>query len=216
MKSYGQACSLALALDVIGGRWSLLLVRELLAGPRRFKDLLANLPGVGTNLLTDRLRELETCSVIEVIQLPPPASARAYALTDLGARLQPAIVALARWGQSQGDAPEGAFWSPMWNTVALQARFQSEQAENLNATVQFDIEGYVYRTVIREGHLQVIEGHSEVADVFVNTDKATFYDVFVAAKESLESAISSGQLTLGGDRGVFERCVQVFTTPQRG
>lgn len=97
-RTYGQMCPIARALDVIGERWSLLIVRELLLGPKRFKDLLGALPAMGTNRLSDRLKSLEADRVITKTTLPPPGEAQVYMLTELGERLRQPVVSLAQWG----------------------------------------------------------------------------------------------------------------------
>jgi DNA-binding HxlR family transcriptional regulator len=98
VKRYGQFCSAARALDVLGDRWAMLVVRELLLGPKRYTDLLDGLPGVGTNVLAVRLRELEEAGIIAREKLPPPAASTVYVLTDDGAALRPVVDELARWG----------------------------------------------------------------------------------------------------------------------
>src|SRR5436305_7874524 len=97
-RSYDQYCAVARGLDVIGDRWTLLLVRDLLLGPKRYKDLLEGLPGIGTNLLAARLRELERAEVIERHALPPPAGSTVYQLTPTGEALQPVMMSIGRWG----------------------------------------------------------------------------------------------------------------------
>src|SRR5581483_10847231 len=97
-RSYNQYCGVARALDVVGERWTLLIVRDLLLGPRRYKDLLEGLPGIGTNLLADRLRELEKRGIVKRSVLPPPAGSAVYELTELGTDLGPAVLALGAWG----------------------------------------------------------------------------------------------------------------------
>ncbi|MBV9817409.1 MAG: helix-turn-helix transcriptional regulator [Solirubrobacterales bacterium] len=97
-RTYGQMCPVARSLDVLGERWTLLIVRELLLGPKRFKDLLAELPAMGTNRLSDRLKSLEADGVIAKMTLPPPGEARVYVLTDLGEQLRAPVVCLAQWG----------------------------------------------------------------------------------------------------------------------
>ena len=99
-RSYGQYCAVARALDLIGERWTLLLVRELLLGPRRYTDLLRGLPGIGTNLLADRLRELESAGLVARRTLPPPASSSVYELTPLGEGLRATVLELGRWAGS--------------------------------------------------------------------------------------------------------------------
>lgn len=97
-RTYGQMCPIARSLDVIGERWSLLIVRELLLGPKRFKDLLGELPSMGTNRLSDRLKTLEADGILAKTTLPPPGEAQVYVLTDLGERLRQPVISLAQWG----------------------------------------------------------------------------------------------------------------------
>jgi DNA-binding HxlR family transcriptional regulator len=106
VKRYGQFCSVARALDVLGDRWALLVVRELLLGPKRYTDLLDGLPGVGTNVLAVRLRELEEAGIIAREKLPPPAASTVYVLTDDGVALRPVVDELARWGLRHMERPE--------------------------------------------------------------------------------------------------------------
>ena len=98
MKSYNQFCALAYALDVVGERWTLLIIRELLAGPRRFTDLIDGLPGVSTNLLTERLKSLEQRGLVRRRTLPPPAGSTVYELTCIGRGIEQAVLELGRWG----------------------------------------------------------------------------------------------------------------------
>lgn len=97
-RSYNQFCSIARALDIIGERWTLLIIRDLVLSPRRFKDLLEGLPGIGTNLLSTRLKKLEQNNIVERTILPPPAGTTVYQLTDLGKKLEPVILELTTWG----------------------------------------------------------------------------------------------------------------------
>src|SRR3954465_14659960 len=97
-RSYNQHCAMARALDALGERWTLLVIRELLPGPKRYKDLLEGLPGIGTNLLAARLRDLEAAGAIQRRMLPPPAGAVVYELTDSGRELESVVLDLARWG----------------------------------------------------------------------------------------------------------------------
>jgi DNA-binding HxlR family transcriptional regulator len=106
-KSYREFCTVARALDAVGERWALLVVRELLLGPRRYTDLLEGLPGIGTNVLAARLRELEAAGIVERKRLPPPAPATVYELTDRGRALRPVLDELARWGLADLDTPRG-------------------------------------------------------------------------------------------------------------
>src|SRR5262249_19104128 len=111
-RSYRQYCAVARGLDVVGERWTLLIVRGLLVGPKRYKDLLDGLPGIGTNLLAARLKELEKVGVVRRTVLPPPAGSTVYELTESGQALEPVVMALGRWGVRLMDEPhDGEFLS---------------------------------------------------------------------------------------------------------
>src|ERR1700751_2304890 len=108
MRSYGQYCAVAKALDVVGDRWTLLIVRELLlAGPCRYTDLRNGLPGIATNLLADRLRELEDAGIVRGELAPPPVAPTLYALTERGGALEPIVLELGRWGSPLMAEPVG-------------------------------------------------------------------------------------------------------------
>jgi len=120
VKRYGQFCSIARTLDVLGDRWALIVVRELLLGPRRYTDLRDGLPGIGTNVLAVRLRELEAAGIIARETLPPPAASTVYVLTDDGVALRPVVDELARWGLRLMDRPErGEVRGPGWLAYSL-------------------------------------------------------------------------------------------------
>ncbi len=126
-RSYRQFCPVTMALDQIGGRWTIPIVRDLLAGPRRFTDLRRGLPGLAPNLLTDRLRELEAASLVERVELPPPAARQVYRLTERGRELEPVILELGRFGVDLMDRPSDVLEVfPEQTTVALLtfARFE--------------------------------------------------------------------------------------------
>lgn len=121
MRSYEQFCALSKALDVIGSRWTLLVVRELLLGPRRFSDLREALPGIANNLLADRLRELERGGIVERRVLDGPGAVQVYALTARGESLDEAVYALMRWGAELMEPETGGFFRPEWLALVLRA-----------------------------------------------------------------------------------------------
>ena len=128
-RNYGQYCGLAHALDLIGERWSLLVIRELMTGPKRYKDLLKQLPGIGTNLLAKRLKFLEEQGILMRRTLPPPASTEAYDLTDFGRELEPVLIGLARWGYQTIPRPgKDTVHFPDWSVLAMKAVFRAERA----------------------------------------------------------------------------------------
>src|SRR5688572_17754350 len=123
VRRYDQYCPIAHALGLVGERWSLLLVRELMEGPKRYTDLVAGLPGIGTNILAARLRDLEAGGIVEKRKLPPPAASTVYELTQYGRDLRPVIHELARWGiRSLGPPPAEAL-EPGWLVHALDLGF---------------------------------------------------------------------------------------------
>src|ERR687886_123195 len=126
-RSYNQYCAVARALDIVGERWTLLVARELLTGPKRFKDLLEGLPGIGTNLLAARLKNLEGFGILRRTTLPPPAGSKVYELTELGRSLEPVITALGRWGLKFLDTPgQGDDLRPAWAMVAVKFALKPE------------------------------------------------------------------------------------------
>ena len=142
-RSYEHFCGLAFALDVVGERWALLVVRELLVGPRRYSDLMAGLPGVATNTLTSRLEELEQHGLISRQQLPPPAASAVYELTERGRALEPAIVELVRWARPElARVDEHRRLAPLrasWLAVALKSFFVPARAKRARGHVVFEL-----------------------------------------------------------------------------
>lgn len=208
-RSYNQNCSLAYSLDVIGERWTLLMIREVLTGPKRFTDLLKNLPGIGTNLLTARLKELEEAGVLERKTLPPPAASAVYDLTDLGRQLQPALVELVRWGSKLPRSPtETEHSRPGWAILAMHAAFQSEASRGLKETYEFRIGDEVFYARIDDGVLETGEGHAGSPDLVIVADPQTFRDLTIDLP--IVSAIASGAIRVEGDIAALERLVRVF------
>lgn len=139
MRSYGQYCGLARALEVVGDRWNLLIVRQLLIGPARYRDLIDGLPGIATNLLADRLRELETAGVLER-RLAGQGSVVEYALTPWGAELRQPIEGLIRWSTPlMVRGPEGDAFRPEWLALALPALLDTRVADRPTTTIGLDI-----------------------------------------------------------------------------
>ena len=203
-RSYGQYCTVARALDVVGERWTLLLVRELSTGPKRFKDLLEGLPGIGTNLLANRLKTLEGEGIIRRTTLPPPAGSNVYELTDLGGSLEPVIVALSRWGARLLDAPrEEEDLRAGWAAVAMQSALGRGTADRRPGTYEFRIDGEAFHVRIRdseeEERVEVKQGPASDPDLVVIGAAETFLAV-VSGRRSPEEAVRSGALRAEGER----------------
>jgi len=210
-RAYRQYCATARALDVVGERWTLLLLRELLTGPKRNKDLLANLPGIGTNLLAARLRKLEADGLVERSTLPPPAGSSVYQLTELGATLEPAIMALARWGQQLlGDPDEKDEVRPSWVILGMKAVFRPERAAELRETYEFHIAGDVFWIGVDHGTADAAQGHAHAPDLIVEADLDTFLDVHAGRQSAREVVESGAARLLAGNLEALERCLYVF------
>jgi DNA-binding HxlR family transcriptional regulator len=172
MRTYGQYCPVAHALGLVGERWSLLVVRELLEGPKRYTDLVAGLPKIGTNILAARLKDLETAGVVEKRKLPPPAASTVYELTPYGQDLRPVIHELARWGvRSLGPPPLEAL-EPGWLMHAIDLALSPATPAGTIAFRIGDEEASLVDGVAYEG---VVDD----SDAFVETDAVGFYHLFV-------------------------------------
>lgn len=196
-RSYSQFCALAYALDAVGDRWTLLIIRELLAGPRRFKDLVDGLPDISTNLLSERLKGLEQQGILGRRVLPPPAGSSVYELTPLGRGLETAVLELGKWGsQFWPNSLEGvALPSLGAMALAIKAFFHPEQAQGINETYELHLGNEVLQVQIKEGELHVQQGQSLGADVTFYTDMQAFVGLF-AGQIKPDEAISGGLIRI--------------------
>jgi DNA-binding HxlR family transcriptional regulator len=203
-RSYGQHCTVARALDVVGERWTLLVVRELSTGPKRYKDLLEGLPGIGTNLLANRLKRLAGEGIVSRGTLPPPAGSSVYELTSLGRSLEPVMVELSRWGAGLMDAPrEGDDLRPGWAAVAVRSAMASEAAGASPGTYELRIDDEVFHLRVGEGQVECVgtwQGSSPTPDLVVVGESDTFVAV-ASGRLSPEEAVESGALKAEGQEG---------------
>lgn len=176
-RRYKQNCALALANDVIGERWTLLLIRDLLIFPRRFKELLESLKGMGTNLLATRLKDLEASGLVEHRQ--GEAGSMVYSLTPRGRALEPAVLELIRWGFHYGPGQEADnHHRDDWDLLALKALFQPARALDLSAIVQFRKAGFVAWVRVHDQAISFGPGVAEDASVEI---EGTVSDLFLKA-----------------------------------
>ena len=208
-RSYNQNCALAHALDIIGERWSLVLVRELLIGPRRFKDLMEGLTGIGTNLLASRLKELELANIVERTILPPPAGSAVYKLTSLGQSLESAVQELVKWGRQlkEKSQPENLS-KPEWDIVALRSLFQPEKAQGKNGVCQFQVEEVFYYVIIENGNAEIELGEIRCPDVIVTTDRKTLAKLGKGL--DVDEAVKNDQLKIVGSMIKFKEILSLF------
>jgi DNA-binding HxlR family transcriptional regulator len=214
-KRFDQYCPIANALSIVGERWALLVVRELLKGPRRYTDLAAGLPGIGTNILATRLRELEAGGVVHRRKLPPPAASTVYELTEYGAGLEEVIHAIARWGaRSLGLPRRDDDLDPEWGLNAFPALLYPERARGLTETYVIRVDDDVFTVRLADGHLRTEIGATAEAALEVATDVATFF-ALASGELPPQDAIDQGLVRLEGDPEALVRFFRVFSFAPR-
>lgn len=157
-RSYEDGCAGAHALDLVGERWALLVVRELLLGPKRFTDLRKGLPGISPNVLTQRLTELEAVAVLRRRKLDPPAGAWVYELTDWGRELEPVILQLGKWGARSPALPREAGLSVDSLVLSFRAMFDPRAAARLTATYELVLNGQHFWARVENGQIALLRG----------------------------------------------------------
>jgi DNA-binding HxlR family transcriptional regulator len=209
-RSYEQFCTLATALDVVGERWTLLIVRELMLGPRRFTDLLDGLPGIGRNLLAARLKHLEEEGLVRRDTLPPPAASRVYELTEHGRGLGPALAELGRWGVERlGERRPEQTFNPAWGMFPLSYMADREAARDLDETWEFRIGPATFTLRVSGGRVIPRSGGTEAPDLIVRMDEDTLAALFSRSLPPLE-ALTSGRVTAEGSPEALQHAVAVL------
>jgi DNA-binding HxlR family transcriptional regulator len=193
-RSYGDQCGVARGLDVIGERWALLIVRELLLGPKRFNDLMSGLTGASPNVISQRLRELTGTGVVRHRDLGPPARLRVYELTDWGRELEPVVLHLGQWG-TRAPLPEDAGWGLDSLLLALQA---TADPAVVNGRYELRIGAEVFTVDSASGSVRVRRGTADGPGGTLTTDADTLHDVTLG-KRTVADTINSGDLRLDGD-----------------
>jgi len=212
-RTYGDSCGIARALDVVGDRWSLLIVRELVLGPKRFTDLRAGLPRAGPDMLAARLRELEAAGVLTRRTLPPPAASRVYELTAWGAELAPVLRALGRWGSRAPLAPDALPLSVDAAIVALQTTFAPAPGVPPAEPLTVGLGDQLFTLALDgAGDLAVTRGEVPEACARIDTDTATLAAV-VWHGHPLAAAGDDGTLRLTGDRDAVAAWLEAFAAP---
>lgn len=205
-RTYGDSCGIARALDAVGERWALLVVRELLLGPKRFTDLRTGLPGLSTDILAQRLRDLEAAGVVARATLPPPAASKVYELTDRGRELEPVLHALGRWGRSAPFPDPRRPLSADAFGVALSTVFDGARAtEDLAIVLRLGDD--TFTAAVRDGRLDVVRGEAPEADATIATDVATLTQVL------WHGAPLDDRLTVTGSRRAARAFVALFRAP---
>jgi DNA-binding HxlR family transcriptional regulator/putative sterol carrier protein len=211
-RTYGDGCAIAHGLDLVGERWALLVVRELLLGPKRFTDLKKGLPNASPNVISERLRELERAGIVKREKLPPPASVRVYALTDWGRELDETVISLGRWAArspSPRDAPVGLDSI----VLALRTLFDPGAAKGLRATYELRLGEDRFRIEVSDDEIDVARGEADQADATIDTDPDTLNAVLWRGRP-LADAQRAGEMQIEGDRTAVERLVALFPVPE--
>ncbi|MEV0168645.1 winged helix-turn-helix transcriptional regulator [Nonomuraea fuscirosea] len=199
-RRYDDGCGVALAMNILGERWSMLIVRDLLLGPQRFVDLQAGLPDISPNVLSHRLRELQESGVLQRRMLPPPAASRVYDLTTWGAELAPIVTALGLWGSRTPIMPRTGEMRPNSLMLSLRSTFSPSDEPDWSANYEIRIGADTFCVRVNRGRLtEMARGPAAVpADAVIATDHKTL-GLLVTNGEDLETAVGSGRMTLTGD-----------------
>ncbi len=212
-RSYNQQCGIAAALDVIGDRWSLLVLRDLLLGPLRFGDLAEGMPGLGTNTLTARLKQLEAAGVIERRLLPLPGRGTVYELTDYGRELQPILMALGRWGtQSMGRLPGDAASRSRWLVGAMPAFHDDSQQVARPTTWELRLTDGTFTVHADGADVAVAAGAPDDPDLVITTTDDVLH-ALLSRRLTAAEAVATQAVTLDGHAPALGRLVKLFEFP---
>jgi DNA-binding HxlR family transcriptional regulator len=208
-RDYGQFCGLAHALDIVGERWALLIVRDLLVSPKRFTDIKRGLPRIPSNILSSRLKELEGAGVIERRVLPRPDGSVVYELTDYGQELEHIVLALGRWGaRTLGEPSPQDVVTVDSLIVAMRSTFRPEAARGDDVSYELHVGEVVLHIRIENGALRVAEGTLPDPDLVIETGPAI--RALMAAELGPAQAIADGSVRLTGDPALLTRFAETF------
>jgi DNA-binding HxlR family transcriptional regulator len=207
-----DGCGIAHASDLLGQRWALLVVRELILGPKRFTDLRSGIPDISPNVLGQRLRELEESGIVRRRKLAPPVATQVYELTEWGRELEPAILSLGLWASHSPSFPLGAEMGPDSLVLALKTAFQSEKAEGLDATYELRLgkEGIPFRIEITGDRFEARRGESDDADATISADPNAIAGV-VFGGDPLGKAVEAGEVEIDGSRRAVQALIRTVT-----
>lgn len=200
---------MAKALDIVGERWTLLVVRELLDGPKRYTDLMDGIPGIATDMLAARLKTLEDADLVVRRTLPPPAPATVYELTEFGHGLEPVLHELAKWGSHLLGKRKDEAFRIGWLSMPLRMMFRADRAEGEPITVQFESGGEAMYMRVENGRMETITGTAKDAEVVINGDIAT---LALAARDraAAAEAVAKGRLHVTGRKEDIKRAMRIL------
>jgi DNA-binding HxlR family transcriptional regulator len=207
-RTYGDPCGVARALDAVGERWALLVVRELLLGPKRFTDLHRGLGGASQNVLSQRLRELEAAGIVRRRRLGPPAATSVYELTEQGSELEPVLVALGGWGRHRAMTADGEL-SVDALVLALKTTFDPAAAGDLQTSVDLRLDHDQLEVAVSGGRLSVTRASAKDPDATLRTDVPTLREL-AFRKRRLDDAAAAGAAAIEGDGAVVQRLLDAL------
>jgi DNA-binding HxlR family transcriptional regulator len=211
-RSYGDGCATAYALDLVGERWALLVVREMLLGPKRFNDLRTDLPGVSPTVLAQRLRELDQAGIVRRRRLPPPACVRIYELTDRGRALEPVVYALGRWAVTSPRMPMDAPLSNDATVLSMGVLFDPQAARGQTVRLNLRLGEHRFRVCVVDGRLDLARGMAECPDATVDTDVRTLGAVLRRTR-MLADVLANGKFRIHGDAAAVHHLLVLFAPP---
>jgi DNA-binding HxlR family transcriptional regulator/putative sterol carrier protein len=212
-RCYGQFCGLSRALDLVGGRWALLVVRDLLVGPKRFTQLQESLHGIPTNVLTSRVRELEEAGIVERRMQAGPGGGVVYDLTDYGRELEEPLLSLGYWGaKSLGEPEEDDFISTDSFALALRGAFRAEKARGPKRLYELQVSGKPLRVAVKGAQAMIPASSEDEPDLVVEAAAGVFSEL-LSGKTDLEEATASGRLRVHGDHADALRFFEMFRFP---
>lgn len=212
---YGDACGAAFAMELIGERWTILVVRELMLGGRRFSDIRARLPGISAKVLTERLERLEAVGLVTRRQLPPPTAARVYELTEWGYELEPVMQALGRWSVRSPLHDPGLPLTPVSFMLSMRTMLDAEQAAGLDLVVRFVVGEERFRGELHGGELKIAraeDGDPPAEIAFTAADAGQFLPVFYGKVDPDTPGLA---LRIDGDPVLVRRFIDIFRLPPK-
>ncbi len=213
-RTYGEACRFAHALDLVGERWSLLIVRELLLGPKRFTDLREGLPHASPNILAERLRDLEAGAVVRKRRLPPPAATSVYELTEWGEELEPVVTRLGAWGARSPLPPDSQEINPDSIVLALRSLFDPEAAAEAAGEYELRIGEQRFAVSVAEGELALGREPAPDPAVSIAVPDAPTLAAILTGQLPLDDATASGAAELQGSKRAAKRFLRLFPMPE--
>ncbi|MEO8722367.1 MAG: winged helix-turn-helix transcriptional regulator [Sphingobium sp.] len=211
-RRYDDGCAVAQVMDIIGERWALMVIRELMFAPRRFGDLKAALPGISANVLTQRLEGLEAAGVVERRKLPPPASVQVYALTPWGLESEPLFRVIGRWAARSPYLTPG-FMSVASIILSMRTMFSPEKAAGVKAMIGFEFGHESFIARITKGVLLIEPGETSGADaIFICDQNILAQALYVGVP--LDQLEAQGALEITGNRTLAEQYITLFPLPE--